>query len=213
MRGGVGSRLRGQQGVALLAVLVVMLVALALAVASVRAASLAAKMASVAHDREQALVLAEAALLDAQRDIEGGLDPASPRAQALAQGSSAAFADPCASAGPFYGLCQGSSEEAGAALVLAASASAGVPFGLFTGAQLSAPLGAPSYLIEHMNSSAQGALYRISSQARASLPYTGVALQVWYRKPANAPGQRLGWRELGNWQQLQAASVPAAGQP
>lgn len=213
MRALLARPMRAQRGVALLAVLVVMLVALALSVASVRASALAGQMAALAQQRELALTLGEAALLDAQRDIDGGIDPASARAQALAQGLQAAFAQPCVAGGAFQGLCQASSASAGAALELAAGTSAAVPFGRFTGAQLAAPASTPVYLIELLSTAQQGTLYRITSRAQGSSAATGVALQALYHKPQGAPGRRVGWRELGNWPQLQAAGSPAAGQP
>lgn len=199
---------RAARGIAVLAVLLVMLVVSALSVAGVRATVLAARLDGQVQQRAQALAFAGLALADAERDIEGGLASDSPRAQALAAGTSAAFSASCAGSGAFHGLCQAGPAPAGMAPLLATDSAVAVPYGQWTGARLPAlasngPRG-PHYLIELLESAEGAALYRITAEGSSGSVQSAVALQALYRKPIEARGRRIGWRELGNWQQLLA---------
>jgi type IV pilus assembly protein PilX len=256
-------RMARQRGIALLAALLLMLAVLMTGIAAARAAIGAARISG--HERERMLALhgAMAGLRDAEHDIEGGLDPGSARAAALAHADPAAFAEDCGGA-PYEGLCRHSSSEDILAL-LADPEGPGVVLGAFSGARM--PLGGgalaalpPRYLIELMPSGADAMLYRITVLGFGSAETSQAAVQAYYRKllpegasspgldapggpgapggpdtpgapapegapdsgppppgstdPAQAPGApgtpggpgiRVGWREIGNWQESMAA--------
>ncbi|MDB5949045.1 MAG: pilus assembly protein, partial [Massilia sp.] len=182
-------------------------VMLALTIIAMSAAQMALgaeKSARNERDRHLAFEAAEAGLLDAERDIEGGADPASSRAQAFASGSAFGFVEGCGegAANPNLGLCAyrpaSSSPAAPAwqAVGLAdAVAAAATPYGKFTGAALPAGAGAlpvrpPRYVIELMplvvagEDAGQGAgkLYRITAIGFGARDNTHVVLQEVYRK-------------------------------
>ena len=253
-----------QRGIALLTALLLMLAVLMTGIAAARAAMGAARISG--HERERMLALhgAMAGLRDAEHDIEGGLDPASVRALALAHADPAAFAEDCRGGSPYDGLCRQASSEDILAL-LADPQGPGVALGAFSGARM--PLGGgalavqpPRYLIELMPSSADAMLYRITALGFGSADTSQAAVQAYYRKllpeGASSPGQdapggpgapggpdtpgapasegapdsgpplpdsadppqapdapgtpggpgiRVGWREIGNWQDTMAA--------
>lgn len=181
-------RRRRQGGVALLTALLLMLAVLMTGVAAARTAISGARAAGHERDRMLARHAAMAALADAEHDIEGGADPASSRATALASASPAAFAGGCRGGAPYEGLC---SHVAGAgAEVLAALADAegpGIALGRYTGASIPSGAGAlasqaPRYLIELMPSPSDAILYRVTALGFGSAPTTQVAVQAYYRK-------------------------------
>lgn len=205
------------RGAALLTAMVLMLAVLMIALAGARTALYGARASAHERDRLLALQMAEAALVDAQRDIEGGANPASARAAAFAGGLAAAFADGCAGGAPYEGLCSESDSAAQAERIAAADGPA-IHYGSFTGTRMPAgeaglPAEAPRYLIERMPSSAAGHLYRITALGIGTMPATQAAVQAYYRKPASpgTPGRRVGWREIGNWAALQAAGGRGSG--
>lgn len=212
------ARLRRRQGgIALLAALVLMLAVLMTGVASTRAALQGARAAAHERDRLLALHMADAALLDAERDIEGGAEPGSARANAIAAGSADAFVAGCAGGRPYQGLCAHAADPGQLSDLLADDDGPALAFGGVTGAVMPGgegglPLAAPRYLIELMPASADGQLYRIVARGVGSLPATHAALQAYYRKPSGGmPGRRVGWRELGNWgETVAAAAAPDA---
>ena len=85
-----------QQGAALATVLFLLLAVLMISASSMRAALSASKSARHERDRQVALAAAEAALLDAERDIDGAAGPASPAAKIAVRGDAGAFMDRCA---------------------------------------------------------------------------------------------------------------------
>jgi Tfp pilus assembly protein PilX len=194
---------RRQRGVALLTALFLMLAVLMIGVSAARTALNAEKSARHERDRHIAFAAAEAALLDAERDVEGGGDVASARAALFAPGSSAGFADGCGhgAANVNLGLCLPASAPAAPAwqaLDLAdASAGAGtVPYGQFSGAAMPVasgilPARLPRYLIELVPlaaaAAADGAFYRITAIGFGSRDTTRVVLQSYYHKPAPTP--------------------------
>lgn len=222
---------RRQGGVALLTALLLMLAVLMTGITAARTAISGARMAGHERDRMLALQGAMAALADAERDIEGGADPASARAAALASADAAAFADACGGGAPYQGLCSHAVDGAAVLAALADAEGPGVAFGSFTGAQMptgAGTLGAqpPRYLIELMPAPPDAMLFRITALGFGSAQTTQVAVQAYYRKLAVAaapaapqesgapttpgesaapgtpggPGLRVGWREIGNWQ-------------
>lgn len=255
-----------QHGMALLTGLLLMLAVLMTGIAAARSAIGSARIAGHERDRMLALQGAMAGLLDAERDIEGGANPGSARATALASADPAAFADGCRGGAPYEGLCRGASGDAiGAAL--ADADGPGVVLGAFSGARMALGGGAlaaqpPRYLVELMPSGPDAILYRITALGFGSAETTQAAVQAYYRKllptpppappiPENesptepgvpiapdgadppatgesaspatppppapgtpqsgpgspgGPGIRVGWREIGNWQDTMAAS-------
>ncbi|WP_229491496.1 hypothetical protein [Massilia sp. HP4] len=203
---------RREGGIALLTALVLMLAVLMTGIASTRGALQGARAAAHERDRMLALQMAGAALHDAEQDIEGGAEPGSARANAIAGGSADAFVAGCGGARPYNGLCIHETDPVRLAELLLDDDGPAVLFGSFTGASMpggegALPLEAPRYLIELMPASPDGQLYRITARGAGSMPGTHAALQAYYRKPpGGAPGRRIGWRELGNWSELAAAS-------
>ncbi len=186
-----------QRGVALLTALLLMLAVLMTGIAAARAAIASARVAGHERDRMLALHGAMAGLRDAEHDIEGGLDPGSVRAAALAHADPAAFADGCRGGAPFGGLCRhAAGEEIHAAL--ADPEGPGVVLGAFSGVTI--PTGgalaaqAPRYLIELMPSSPDTLLYRITALGFGTVETTQAAVQAYYRKvlPPSAPAPGTG---------------------
>lgn len=253
-----------QRGVALLTALLLMLAVLMTSLAAARTAISGARAAGHERDRMLALQGAMAAVADAERDIEGGLDPASSRAAALASATPSAFAAGCRGGAPYDGLCTHAPDTREIFAALADEAGPAVALGTFTGQQMPAGEGAlaaqaPRYLIERMPSAAGALLYRVSALGFGSADTTQVAVQAYYRKqlaagtpatpvrpgtqagpgagqgqgqgqgqggpgngessdPASPPrpgtpggsGIRVGWREIGNWNEPVAAAGASA---
>jgi len=261
-----------QRGIALLTVLVLMLAVLMTGIASARGALQSARAAAHERDRVLAVQMADAALRDAQRDIEGGAEPGSARANAFLTGSADAFISGCGGGRPYSGLCAHVADPALTAELLAADDGPAVVFGSYTSSSMPDGVGglaaqAPRYLIELMPAPPSGPpsrpgteppsapapappsapepasgpappatepappgpeapsgpappasepppsgqLYRITARGAGSMPGTHAALQAYYLKPANGtPGRRVGWREIGNWSELYAASASTA---
>lgn len=194
-----------EQGAALLTALVLMLAVLMTGLAGACSALYGARACAHELDRLLALRMAEAALADAERDIEGGTDPGSARAAAFATGLTTAFAAACEGGAPYDGLCALESEPARQVERIAAEDGPAVYFGSFTGRYMpqgegGLPAQAPRYLIELMPARGAGHLYRITALGTGASPTTQAAVQAYYRKPATAgtPGRRIGWREIGN---------------
>ena len=187
------------RGAALVTALVVLIAVLIVAVSAATAALNAEKSARNERDRHIALQAAEAALADAERDIQA-LDPASPRAAMFAPGSALGFADGCAKRAkdPGQGLCSHVEAPGVPAWISAALADDdAVAYGTFTGAAM--PTGAgtlpakpPRYIIELMPFPRAGEdaaqptanFYRITAIGFGSRPSTKVVLQSFYRKAA-----------------------------
>ncbi len=249
-----------QRGIALLTALLLMLAILMTSIAAARTAISGARAAGHERDRLLARHGAMAALADAEHDIEGGADPSSARAAALANATPAAFAGSCRGGWPYDGLCARAPHAGDIFAALADADGPGVALGTFTGAQL--PVGegalsaeAPRYLIEAMPSAAGSLLYRVTALGFGSADMTQVAVQAYYWKrlpagttagpgpPGSAggqgqgqgegqgrgpqgppdsaapglpgtpggPGIRVGWREIGNWNEAVAAAGASAG--
>lgn len=195
-------------GAVLVTVLFVLIAVLIVAVSAATAALNAEKSARNERDRHIALQAAEAALSDAERDIQS-LDAASPRAAMFAPGSALGFVEGCGkrSDDPSLGLCS-RVEAPGAAVWIStaltgenAGASGTVAYGGFTGAVM--PTGAgtlparpPRYIIELMPFPRAGDdasqpvsnFYRVTAIGFGSRPVTRVVLQSFYRKNVAAEG-------------------------
>lgn len=204
-----------ENGAALLVALVLMVAVAIAGVSAVQAALDDEKSARHERDRELALRAAEAALADAERDIERA-DPSSPRLAAIA---GAGFLSGCGQAGSDnHGLCAALAPPAWQAIDLAGSDPALVLYGTFSARSFGAALAAPPrYLIEPVAlDAAYGRFYRITALGFGVQRGAQVVLQSFYRKVWSAPAAtpahpyptgRLGWREVANWPALHAAAV------
>jgi Tfp pilus assembly protein PilX len=200
------ARFGRSNGAALLMALFVLVAIMIIGVSAAHSALNAERSARNERDRHIAFQAAEAALSDAERDIEGGTDSASARAALFASGSALGFADACGRGQDSVnlGLCQ--YQPAGQAPAwqvadLSAADGATTPYGKFTGALLptgggALPGKAPRYIIELMPlvragedaGPRAGELYRITAIGFGVRASTQVVLQSFYRKVA--AGQR-----------------------
>lgn len=188
------------RGVALLTALFVLIAVMIVAISAAHAALSAEKSARNERDRHIAFQAAEAALADAERDIESP-DPASPRAALFAAGSALGFIEGCGrrQTDSNLGLCMRAEPPAAPAWQLVALADekgeGAVPYGKFTGATMPTGVGtlpaqAPRYIIELMPYPRAGEdagkpaanFYRITAIGFGARPATRVVLQSFYRK-------------------------------
>jgi len=200
-----------ERGAALVTMLFLMLALLMMSLSATRAALAGAKSARYERDRQVAHAAAEAALLDAERDIDGAAGPASPRTAIFTALDPDAFAERCTGQAEKAGLCKlaaGASPPAWQAADLAGEA--GVEYGRFTGRALptgagTLPAAAPRYLVELLPGAQP--LFRITALGVGADPATVVVLQSYYRRAAGGlAGKRLGWREIANWPELHRAA-------
>lgn len=198
-----------QQGAALLAVLGIMLAMMILAVSAMRAALHGERSARAERDRMIALQAAEAALIDAERDIEGAAGPAAARTALFAPGAAASFEEGCGAGpgNPALGLCARALPPAAPAWQRALLADPDpadtrfVEYGRFTAAIMPVgramlPARLPRYIIEQLphvraGESAgrqQASFFRITAIGFGANPVHCVVLQSYYLKPA-PPGE------------------------
>lgn len=189
-----------QRGVALL-VTVLMLIAVVLVGASAaRLALQGEKAARGDRDRQIAFEAAEEGLMDAERDIEGGLFAA--RSVLFLAGSALGFDDGCGDGRiDNLGLCGRGEDPAAPAwqrvdLAGDAAGARSVEYGSFTGASMRTGEGAlpfkrPRYVIERLPyhrpgeevGAAPAYVYRVTAIGFGARPGTEVVLQSVYRKP------------------------------
>lgn len=204
------------RGAALVTVLFLVLALSTVTLSGTRAALSAAKSARAERERLVAHALAEAALQDAGRDIDGGAGAGSPRAAIFAAGDPDAFVEGCAGTAERQGLCRFVAAPGIPAWQLAdLMGDAGADYGRFSDRVLpqGGPLPArpPRYLIELLPARGGAALYRITAIGFGADGVTAVVLQAYYRRaPAGAapgtPGTCLGRREIANWPELHRAA-------
>lgn len=186
-----------ERGAVLVTALFLMLAVLVLAGSAARMALDDVKSARYERDRHIALQAAEAALADAEHDIEGGVDAGSARAAILAHGDASGFADGCGRGGATLGLCKAAMPPAAPAwqVVDLGDPAATTGYGDFTGAVMPAGAGLlparPSrYIIELVPVAgappSAGAFYRITAIGFGSRAATRVVLQSYYRKALGA---------------------------
>lgn len=188
---------RHEGGAALAVTLFLIVAVLVIGAAAAQAALSAERQARSERDRQAALLAAEAALRDAERDIQGGSD--APRAAMFAAGDSAGFVPGCGRRNePNAGLCMRSDPvPAWQAVDLAATGAEAraVVYGSFTGAVLatgvgSAPARPPQYIIEALPvrragedaSTPMPGVYRITAIGFGARESTRVVLQAVYRR-------------------------------
>jgi len=195
-----------QCGITLLATLLILLVVLMLGTAAAQIAVQGEKSSRNDRDHKIAFQAAEAALLDAEMDIEHSPDEDRSRSALFSSisaiGFPAAAGSACGSGeqNTYLGLCPHS--EAGAQPIWqvvnfmddAAITTSSVPYGRFTGqsfyiANGSLPVKLPRYIVELMlyKMPATGAdertyFYRITAVGFGARETTQVALQTVYRK-------------------------------
>lgn len=189
-----------QRGAALFVTLCILMALMLIGVSAARTALNAERSARGDRDRHIALQAAEAALEDAERDIEGGNNPGSARALMFTAGSSDGFVYGCGADGANAGLCLRMPESAAPAwqsAALAGSDSRSVQYGTFTGASMPQGGGArpgrlPRYVIELLPYARAGHdagtptvnFYRITAIGFGASDTTLVVLQSYYLKRA-----------------------------
>jgi type IV pilus assembly protein PilX len=192
-----------QQGAALLVSLVMMIVVLMLGISAAQIALQGEKASRNDRDHQIAFQAAEAALMDAEIDIEGAPVTGKARSHLFARDKTEGFAEGCGSGnGNIYlGLCTRADEGAppiwqAVDFMDAADNVRSVPYGHFTGqsfqtGQGSLPGRVPRYIIELMpyNREGEGAttedltyFYRITAIGFGVRDTTQVVLQTFYRK-------------------------------
>ncbi len=191
------------QGGASLVVSLVMLVAiLLLGISATQIALQGEKASRNDRDRQVALQAAEAALMDAELDIEGFSDQGKSRSEIFAPDNQLPFAEPGCQGGVgnmLLGLCSLAEEGLPPAwrtidFMDATDGAKSVPYGHFTGQsfQIGAgvlPARLPRYIIEQMlyNKGGQAAdrptyFYRVTAIGFGMRDTTQVVLQTFYRK-------------------------------
>jgi len=198
-------RHRERRGATLVVVLLILLVVLLFGASSAQTALQGARMERNERDRRIAFEAAEAALLDAEMDIEASPDARATRSALFSRYSALGFpaeAGTCGSGAgnSSLGLCRPAAEGAPAVWRSvdfadgAADTVRSVAYGQFTGQRFlpgagALPVRAPRYIIELLPDQRQGEsaerktyLYRITAVGYGANPNTQVALQSIYRK-------------------------------
>ncbi len=189
-----------QRGATLFLMLCIVVMLMLMGLSAVRTALNAERSARGDRDRHMALQSAEAALEDAERDIEGGSNPASARAALFGPGSSEGFAPGCGggAGNPALGLCMRmpvTDTPLWQRVDLAGAGGPSVQLGQFTGASMphgggALPARLPRYVIElmpfamagHDASKRAGNFYRITAIGFGARDTTCVVLQSYYLK-------------------------------
>ena len=198
-----GQLINRQRGAALLVAMCVMLALLVLGVSAARTALNGEKAARGERDRQIAFQAAEAALGDAERDIEGTGIQEPVRAAMFAHTGASGFVDGCGvgDTNPGLGLCRRAGLSAAPAWQRAPLAEAAgdkvrsVEYGRFTGAVMpvgrgTLPTRLPRYVIELMPYARAGEdaaqrnanFYRITAIGFGASEATQVVLQSFYLK-------------------------------
>lgn len=215
------------RGSSLIVCLLILIVVLMLGSSVAQMALQEEKAARNARDRQIALEAAEAALRDAELDMEN-----SSRSHLFADKTEEGFTKGCSAVGDGFhlGLCMRS--EAGDVpawksidLAGGSGQTQSVPYGQFTGQRLQTgdgllPAKQPRYIIElipfgmHDVHAPEGRvvnLYRVTSIGFGVRESTQVVLQTFYRKAGDGghsnhmPNGRLSWREISNWKEMHDA--------
>lgn len=184
---------RHQLGVTLPVTMLLLLAALALGASAAQMAMLGEKAARSERDRLVAFQAAEDALMDAERDINGGLGqptevPAGPSADKVPAWQAV---DLAGSGATEYGALTGAHMEAGRG---------------------SLPFRRPRYLVERIAYTPSGAAgsdppahyYRVTVIGFGPRSGTQAVLQASYKAPL--PVRRYSWREIMDWQELHRAA-------
>jgi type IV pilus assembly protein PilX len=192
------------RGIALVTALIMLLVISVLAVAGARLAINSKRMASNQRDRDLALQAAEAALQDAEMDIQGVTAPTSRSALfSTTDLNVMPFVAGCnvgtAAGAAFQGLCDpildGTPNWMTVNFAQTGAAARTVAYGTFTGRTFPTtpngllPAALPRYIIEPIQDRSPGAsterqqyLFRVTAVGFGANPATRVMLQSYYRK-------------------------------
>jgi type IV pilus assembly protein PilX len=195
---------RKQRGVSLVIALLMLIAVFLLGISATRIALQGEKASRNDRDRQIALQAAEAALMDAELDIENSPDITKTRSTLFSKNKVDGFIDGCGAGehNAFLGLCAVAAESAppvwlSVDFMDAMSATTrSVPYGKFTGqtfptAQGSLPAKLPRYIIELMvynkpgeaaDVSARTYFYRVTALGFGARDSTRVVLQTFYRK-------------------------------
>lgn len=202
-------------GAALIVCMLMMVVILLLGTSAAQIALQEEKASRHERDRLVAFIASEAALKDAELDIE-----TSPRA-VLFMKEAKEHADGHCEAGaanPLLGLCHPTAPDMFPVWqkIHHDPGMISVPLGYFTG-RSSAPADSaipPRYLIEVLPDpppypesadSLVKTTFRITAIGYGLNEQTQVVLQSYFRKSADGKWSRLGWREILNWEELREA--------
>lgn len=190
-----------QRGLALACVLLLLAATMVIGVTVARGAFALLASARNDGDRVTARLAAEAALLDAERDLAGAGESADTAARAalFAQADGPGFVDGCGRGPDDLGLCRVATPPAWHGIDLAdPDIDVLVPYGRYTGAMLplsagTLPVRLPGYLIEKLAPAGadptQGSFYRITAIGFGTRASTQAILQSLYRTPAaETPG-------------------------
>lgn len=208
-RGSINTRkpfLAGQRGVSLLVSLTMLVAVLILGTSAAQLALQSERASRNDRDRQIAFQAAEAALMDAELDIENSPVPTASRSSLFSKNSALGFPadgeDACqaASAGKHHGLCRRAPDGTPPAWQTVdfsddmASSARSVPYGKFTGQNFPAGQGSlpgklPRYIVELMpyqqhgeSVDKAGYFYRITAIGFGPRETTQVLLQTFYRK-------------------------------
>lgn len=192
-----------QQGASLVVSLLMLIAVMLLGLSATQIALQSEKASRNDRDRQIAFQAAEAALLDAELDIENSPDPARSRSKFFSKDHTYAFVAGCGAGeeNPHLGLCARAAEVAVPAWIAVdfvsdAATATSVPFGKFTGQSFqtgrgSLPARLPRYVVELMpynrpGESAEPAasthIYRVTAIGFGMRDTTRVVLQTFYRK-------------------------------
>jgi type IV pilus assembly protein PilX len=199
-------KVNSQKGVALIVSLILLIVISMLGLSAAQLAIQEEKASRNDNDRQIALHAAEAALEDAELDIEASPDTEKSRSYIFSKNSTVGFSDNdegTCGAGEgniFLGLCAGSSDPAKPVWLAAnlnddkSMPSNAVPYGTFTGRTFpvgkgTLPCKLPKYVIELLIYNRQGEsadrasyFYRITAIGFGARESTNIVLQSYYRK-------------------------------
>lgn len=215
---------RRQQGASLIVALLMLIAVAMLGLSSAQIALQDAKTPRNDLDRQLARQAAEAALADAELDIEK-----SSRSQLFASDKAEGFSEDCdsAQADMYRGLCLHAKPGQSPIwqTIDFVNGAEAVSYGHFTGRALPNGEGMrfarlPRYIIELMSYAKAGEaelkggvtyFYRITALGFGLRETTQVMLQTYYGKvgtgtaEAPVPGGRFDWREIPNWRELHDA--------
>ena len=185
---------RYQRGITLPVTLLLLLAALTLGASAAHMAMLGEKAARAERDRLIAFQAAEDALMDAERDINGGLgQPVEVPAPAPEAPPAWQAVDLAGNGGTEYGALTGAAMETG---------------------QGTLPFRRPRYLVERVAYTGSDATpahyYRVTVIGFGPRPGAEAVLQASYTPPV--PMRRHSWREVMDWQAMHDAA-DGEGQP
>lgn len=194
--------LHRQNGMSLAVTLLMLIVVLILSTSAANIAMQTEKASRNDRDRQVAFQAAEAALMDAELDIEGGPNTGLSRSDLFAEDKVEGFVQGCGAGidNPYLGLCigGGGAEPAWLAVDFSNEAdnASSVPYGRFTGMSFQTgegtlPAKPPRYIIEVLPYTQAGQsagqddmtyFYRVTAAGFGMRPTTIVVLQSYYRK-------------------------------